>query len=764
MNARCIPSDPAKLPASMRLGKNVVRYSLTEPNGLGKRRKIPYHPTEDRRASVTDPSSWGTFETCLAHVGTHGTDGIGLVVGTDDLLCIDLDGVRNSVTGVIAAEAVAIIERFNSYAEVSPSGTGVHIWVRGHLPFGGKNDGRGHEIYGKDRFIAMTGVGVPGFDGEPQERQGEIDRFVAEFFTRGTDINPGEDFEVDDESYSTIPVTERIAQARRFLSTVEPAVEGQDGDLQTFTTVVNVIRGFNLDCPEGHTLISEFNAGKCIPPWPHQDIQRKIGIARKDGRLPWGCLLRPRFRLSDTGNAARLAALCGSDLRYCREDGTFLVFERGRWAAKKPDRVLAMTKKVIADLWGDVAELPDGDLKALVRRHAVKTESRVARKAMIDLVMAEPGIALSLADLDRDPWLLNVKNGTLDLRTGKLRCFDRDDLVTKQSTVSWNPAARCPRFLQFLDEIFLGDQDLIGFIKRVIGYILTGDVSEQVLFFFYGTGRNGKTTLVEIILALLGEFGIQAAPEILSLRKGEPHPTEQADLFGVRLAAAQEVKEGGSWDERAIKALTGGDTVRARRMRQDFFEFSPTHKFIVCANHKPVVKGVDLGIWRRIKMVPLKATIPAEKCDAKLPEKLRAELPGILNWAIEGCQEWQKGGLASPPEVEAATSRYKAENDLVGRFLDDECEMIPSVREDSSRLYRAFLGWCKDSGEDPPSARAFGERLDERGHKQKKTGGVKYRMGVRMIQPTPEVPSVTGELLVAPPAVPTHAPANPSHA
>lgn len=736
MSAKCINCDLGSLPASLRTGRNFVRYKLTKPDNHGKRKKIPYFPEEDRRARVNEPSSWGTFEECLANVGKHGTDGVGIVLNSGILVCLDLDGVRDPKTGVITAEATAIIEKFNSYTEVSLSGTGVHLFARGRLPFGGKNDGRGHEIYSKDRFIALTGVAVGGFNGEPQERQDGIDWFVGEFFTSSTDVNPVGDFEVDDENYSAIPVSERVSQARRFLNSVDRAIEGKGGDLQTFTTIMSVLRGFDLDCPEGHALISEFNAEKCIPPWPLTDIQRKIEFARNDGRLPWGCLLRPRFQMSDSGNAARLATQCGSDLRYCREAGTFLVYERGKWAENKPDRVLAMTKKVIAEIWEDVEKLPNGTFKEAVRKHAIKTESRAARKAMIDLLVAEKGITIPISDLDRDTWLLNVANGTVNLRTGKLQRFNRNDFITKQSTVSWDPAAKCPRFILFLDETFLGDKALMAFIKRVIGYILTGDVTAQVLIFFYGTGRNGKTTLVEIILALLGEFGIQAAPEILSLRKGEVHPTEQADLFGVRLAAAQEVKEGTSWDERAVKALTGGDRIRARKMRQDFFEFSPTHKFIVCANHKPIVKGVDEGIWRRIKMVPFKATIPIEKCDPTLPEKLRAELPGILNWALEGCLEWQKVGLAPPPEVLEATSSYRREMDIVGRFLDDKCEVIPSVREDNAQLYREFFDWCKNSGEDAPPSRRFGERLTELGYDLKKSGGVNYRRGVRLIQPT----------------------------
>lgn len=747
MSAKCVPFNPDGVPPSMRSRAAFVRFKLAQPNRLGKRKKIPYRPAEGGRANVTDPSSWGTFDECAANVGKHGTDGVGIVLDDGSLIGIDLDDVRDPESGVISEDAMAVVDRFQSYSEVSPSGTGVHIFVRGRLPFDGRNDGNGHEIYARSRFLAMTGMPVPGYEGEPQERQDEIDWFVSEFFpTKSTLGAPStlepegkEDFE---DLGSTIPVTERVEQARRFMNTVEPAIEGNGGDLQTFTTIVNVIRGFDLGGPEGHALISQFNKEKCLPPWPPDELQRKIDLARTDGRLPRGCLLRPRFRMSDTGNASRLATLCGPDLRYHRELERFLVYERGQWADMRSDRVLAMTKRVISDLWGEAKEMPDSSLKDAVRKHALKTESRSGRKAMIDLVTAEPGIAVSASDLDRDPWLLNVANGTINLRTGKLQDFNRGDLITKQSPVAWDANAECPRFLQFLDEVFVGDKALIGFIQRVIGYALTGEVTEQALFFFYGSGRNGKSTLVDILLAVMGGYAIQAAPEILSLRRGEVHPTEQADLSGVRIAAAQEVKEGSAWDERAVKALTGGDRIRARKMRQDFVEFRPSHKFIISANHKPVVKGVDFGIWRRIKLVPFAHTIPEATCDPKLPEKLREELPGILRWAVEGCLEWQKVRLAPPPQVEAATAHYRAENDVVGRFLDDECERLSTAREDNAVLYRAYVEWCRSAGEQPLSSRGLGERLGDLGLHLKKTGGVNYRLGVRIV-PVAGVPLVS---------------------
>lgn len=743
MSANCIRITVDDIPAPMRTGARFVRYRLAHPNRHGKRRKIPYLPKENRRARIDDGATWGTLEECVANVGLHGTDGVGLVLTGDGLICIDLDDVREPESGHITDQAMAMIERFDSFTEVSPSGTGVHIWVRGHLPFDGRNFGNGIEIYQRGRFIAFTGEAVPGRERPLRECQDQIQSLLDSVGAQPVDACDASGFQTGIHTSEArvvpqIPLADRLVQARRYLASVAPAIEGKGGDAQTFEVVVSIVRGFDLDCPEGLELVSEYNDTKCHPRWPETDLTRKVALARRTGRLPWGCLLRPRFQLTDSGNAARMAFMCGRDLRYCRDSDDFMTYLGGRWTTNRADLVLASTRTVIDGIWSEAAQLPTGGLKEAVRRHALKTESRHARKAMIELVKAEPYIAVSLSELDADPWFFNVANGTIDLRTGVLRDFDRGDLITKQSPVVWDPTATCPRFLRFLEEIFDGNKALIDFIQRVCGYSLTGRVTEQALLFFYGSGRNGKTTLVETLLSLMGDYGIQAAPEILSLRKGEVHPTEQADLRGVRLAAAQEVKEGGSWDERAVKALTGGDRIRARRMRQDFVEFAPSHKFVVCANHRPVVRGVDNGIWRRIKLVPFTRTIPASECDPGLPEKLRKELPGILNWAVQGCLQWRSTGLSSPPEVDEATARYRAENDVVGRFLDEECVLDPSSRENNAEVYRLYVEWCRAAGEPPLSARGLGERLDDRGLPLKKSGGVNYRVGVRSRPPIVE--------------------------
>ena len=550
MSANCIRLKADGIPAPMRTGAHFVRYKLAQPNQHGKRKKIPYLPAEDRRARIDDSSTWGTFEECAANVGRHGTDGVGLVLPGDGLICIDLDGVRDSESGCIADRAMAIIERFDSFTEVSPSGTGVHIWVRGRLPFDGRNLGNGYEIYQRGRFIALTGEAAPGPERPLRECQDQILWFldsVSALNDYASDASVLESRANSTEArvVPQISLADRLAQAGRYLESAEPAIEGKSGDARTFEVVVSIVRGFDLDCPEGLELISDFNKTKCHPRWSEADLARKVDAARRTGRLPRGCLLRPRFHLTDSGNAARMAFMCGLDLRYCRDTDELMKYLDGRWVSNRPDLVLASTRRVIEGIWSDVEHVPAGGLKDAVRRHALKTESRHARKAMIELVKAEPDMAVSMAELDADPWLFNVANGTLDLRTGELRDFDRGHLITKQSPVVWDPEAECPRFLLFLDEIFDGNKALIDFIQRVCGYSLTGRVSEQALFFFYGSGRNGKTTLVETLLSAMGDYGIQAAPEILSLRKGEVHPTEQADLRGVRLAAAQEVKEGG---------------------------------------------------------------------------------------------------------------------------------------------------------------------------------------------------------------------------
>ncbi|MGD0205285.1 MAG: phage/plasmid primase, P4 family, partial [Dehalococcoidia bacterium] len=372
---------------------------------------------------------------------------------------------------------------------------------------------------------------------------------------------------------------------------------------------------------------------------------------------------------------------------------------------------------------------------------AINSESRMRLDSCLALARAWRPIADAGTDWDSDPWLLGVVNGVVDLRTGALREGRPDDRITMHTPVSYHPDAPCPYWLAFLDRVIGGNGNLIDFLQRAIGYSLTGDVSEQVLFFLHGTGANGKSTFLGALLDALGGYGRQAAPGLLLAMRGERHPTEYADLEGARLVASVEVDEGRRLAEGLVKWLTGGDRMKARRMRQDFYEFRPTYKLWLAANCKPTITGTDLAIWRRIRLVPFIVVIPLEEQDPHLPDTLRRELPGILAWAVQGCIDWQHYGLGTPPEVEAATAAYRGEQDVLAGFLEECCIVSQDVSVATAALYKAYAEWCREAGEKPLAKRAFGLSLGERGFTPDRAyqlGRLWHGIGLLMTQLPPE--------------------------
>jgi putative DNA primase/helicase len=332
--------------------------------------------------------------------------------------------------------------------------------------------------------------------------------------------------------------------------------------------------------------------------------------------------------------------------------------------------------------------------------------------------------------MDRDPWLLNCLNGTIDLRTGKLRPHRREDQITALAPVEFRPHAPCPGWITFLDRIFDHNAELIGFVNRLLGIALTGDITEQVLPILYGNGANGKTTLLTAMLEILGDdYAMMAPPGLLVMRHGEPHPTERALLHGKRLVVDMESAEGARLNEAWVKQLTGSDQIMARRMREDFWKFSPTHKIIMGTNHKPEIRETKNAIWRRVKLVPFTVSIPEEEQVRDLPKQLRAEYPGILAWAVRGCLDWLKSGLKPPQEVVEATAEYRAEQDALAEFLAEECFIEPQRSAKATPLYDRYR---RRMGDDALTQRAFGRAMTERGFERYTNNGTYYRgIGLR---------------------------------
>jgi len=385
-----------------------------------------------------------------------------------------------------------------------------------------------------------------------------------------------------------------------------------------------------------------------------------------------------------------------------------------------------LAKDTVKKLYRKALLITDDEKRKKAIKWALTSEDEGALKSMVFLAQSEPGVPISPNELDTNPYLLNCLNGTIDLKTGELKPHDPKDFITKIIPVEYDPAAQCPQWLEFLETIFNWNYDIIGFTQRAIGYALTGDTSEQCLFLPYGLGENGKSTLIDAVQTLLGDYAQTADFETFLIKKNDGGiRNDIARMQGKRFVSAIETEGERRLAEALVKQLTGGDTISARFLFGEFFEFRPQFKIWLACNHKPSIKGTDHAIWRRIKLIPFNVTIPEGKrlLKSKVMEMFTKELPGILTWAVQGCLEWQRSGLQTPEEVKVATNSYREEMDSIRAFLGECCILTPEVRSKASDLYGVYKKWCETGGEYALSQRSFGLRLTERGLERVKSSG-----------------------------------------
>jgi putative DNA primase/helicase len=467
-------------------------------------------------------------------------------------------------------------------------------------------------------------------------------------------------------------------------------------------------------------------------------------------------------RLTDRGNGLRLVTRFGTELRYCHPWRRWMFWDERRWKVDDTGGAMRRAKQTITlaieDALREIAALTramqeaDEDAEKVLKGKIklaqkaltwyVKSEAAERLKAMLNLAQSDPPLPILPDAMDRYPLLLNTPSGTLDLGTGELRPHSRGDYLTRLCPVPYDPRATCPLWEASLARIFAGDAELVEFCQRLCGLFLSGDVTEHLLIVCHGNGANGKSLLLNILLALLGtDYAVKCPPDLFLWRKGETHPTERAILHGKRLAVCSETPQGRHLNESLIKEMTGGEPITARRMREDFWSYDPTHKLVVATNYKPAISGDDDGIWRRLRLIPFEVKFwdaddptnhgrdldPALRQDKQLFRKLKRELPGILGWCVRGCLAWQRDGLTLPDKVRAATSEYRHDEDRVGRFVVDRCVTGPECRVRASDLYAAFKGWCEATGERCLSQTTFGEAVNRGGFQRYTNNGTWYR-------------------------------------
>jgi len=443
-----------------------------------------------------------------------------------------------------------------------------------------------------------------------------------------------------------------------------------------------------------------------------------------------------RFPRTDAGNAEMFAALWGESVRFDHKADRWLIWDkaRNRWTEDRQSKVRVLAKKTARSRARAALNIANGDEKKREVSWALHSEGRFAIDAALELAKSEPPLSDDGARWDSDPWLFGVANGIVDLRTGKLRAATQQNRITKSSPVVFDQNAVCPRFDTFLEEVFDNDAELIRYVRMAVGYTLTGLTREQCFFACCGSGQNGKSTLFEVILYIMGDYGTDLPFTVLEKKKQLP-VGEGMNLPGARFAKSVETREDLQLDEARIKSWTGGDTITINPKYRPPLTFTATHKLWLAFNHKPGVSDSTDAMWRRVRLIPFNHTFDLTQVDKGLLDKLKAEASGILNWAIQGCLAWQRDGLKTPKAVERATSDYEEESDPLSPFLAECCEIDPAYDVKKAELRSEYDRWCFSYKEKPLGKKVFAERILGRRFGEGSTGRFRYWTGLRLRPP-----------------------------
>ncbi|MBN9568719.1 MAG: hypothetical protein J0H79_14055 [Alphaproteobacteria bacterium] len=455
--------------------------------------------------------------------------------------------------------------------------------------------------------------------------------------------------------------------------------------------------------------------------------------------------------LNDFGNATRLIQRFGEDLMHVENIGWF-AWDGARWDRERGQaEAVKRCHQVAQAIVREARALEESRGKDYAERvnklFGWAVQSGNTAKAHGMLAAAQPYLAQPVDSLDSDPFLLAAPNGTIELDLHcALRESSREDRITRVLGVKYNTRAECPRWLQFLEQI-MPDREMRDFLQRICGYSLTGSAREQAFFIFYGTGNNGKSTLMSMLRRVMDSYAMNSpVSTFLAKRDGAGGAEASPDLArlpGARLVSAAEPPEGARLDEAKVKEMASGEPMTVRHLNQGFFEFRPVFKAIISTNHRPVIRGTDRGIWRRIRLVPFTVSIPEEQIDRNLEAKLIEEEEGILQWMLSGAEEWFAGGLRPPASAIAAVEAYRADEDPVGEFLKARCELCPETinpatgrpfEVSAKRLREVYLEWCKEEGLDPLAGKTFGSKLTGRGIERRKSHGNTVYVGVHINQ------------------------------
>lgn len=750
-----------KIPAELKALPNWVSWKLVPDPDRGKPRKVPYDPRSGEPARSNDPSTWCGFDIAST---AEGYDGIGFMFSNSPYFGVDIDGVTDEIDRYMQGEPGLLadfVDTLQSYTEISTSGGGIHIICRGTLPPHGRRRGN-IEMYEDGRFFVMTGRSASQYP-DISECTETIKTLHEQYIGGGT--TPAEapieaPASCPDSIDDILAAIQRSASADKFFRLWHGDCTGYPSQSEADMALCNHL-AFWCRCDAAKMDAMFRQSGLMREKWDRQQAGSTYGIFTIQKAIA-GCskVYTPSERLQnaagayvtiggtstpkmysfdDMGNAERFCDYFGGFIRYSYVDKRWLYYDRRKWVSDRGGEIEKAAERSIqmmdaeAQLYdtGD-PENPSDEFKAF-QKWRKRSRSSAAKKAMLEELHHH--LPILPEQTDTDTTLLNAVNGYINLESGRLFEHEADRYMTKIVPVEYDPEAECPTWLTFLDTVFAGDEDLIRYIQKAVGYSLSGDTSEQCVFFLYGSGSNGKSTFLSTVRQICGDYAANVQPETIMVKpsSGGGANSDIARLKSARFVTSVEPNEGMRLNEGLIKQLSGEDPVTARKLYGDEFEFMPEFKLWMGTNHKPIIRGTDTGIWRRVHMIPFTVCIPDDKKDKQLPGKLRRELPGILAWAVRGYQLYkQDKGLKMPAAVYQAVAEYRHEMDSISQFLEECTE--PGGDVPANMLYAAYKDWARSGEQYVHTSTKFGVEVSKQYQKMKDVRGIKY-IGLHLTNP-----------------------------
>lgn len=773
-----------KIPLELKQLPHWVGWKYMQHPGEDHKRKVPINAMDGQPAKSNDPTTWCDFDTACRGKERFGLDGIGFMFSGDGIFGIDIDHCYDPETQELDPAAAEIIETVQSYTELSPSGTGIHILCKGALPEGRKRRGA-VEMYSTLRYFTVTGnqfgLEYPFSDctervavmhrkylGEEENAAGaqkaalpmptgrgtNADMSVDAILRRMFDSKHGqklqdlyngswERYGIGDGSQSSADQAfcNTLAFWCRCDAALMDAIFRRSGlyrqkwdkhrGAKTYgqITIDRAIKDCR-DIWEPQERVQ--HPVPAVPP-PPQNTSNDVPAIENATVGETG--QRRYYTYDDTGNALRFRDANAGLIHYNHVDGCWIYWDGVRWASDENGEIKRRADKMLADMAKDLKEMQDDPAYNAYKKHLSRSRSHRGKEGFIAEARHLEGVPVLPSEMDRAGNAFNVRNCLISLKTGKTAEHDKKYMISKLAPVTYDENAKCPRWDRFIEEITCGDKSLQLYLQRMIGYCMTAYTKEQCMFFLYGNGSNGKSVFVDTIAYMLGEYAASCQPETVMMRdRNNTARGDLARLKGARMVVTSEPNDGCRLDEGIVKQMTGGteNKLTARFLYGREFEFSPEFKIVMSTNYKPVIKGTDNGIWRRVRLIPFTAEFTKENRDPQLTEKLRRELPGILNWAIAGAVGWCKEGLPPCAIIDEAGQEYRSEMDRVQQFLDDCTTRSESSSTQASTLYKCYKAWCSEQGDRfPVGSTKFFMELKRR-FKSRKTEAYNEYIGIKI--------------------------------